>query len=431
MALSKKEYLVIQELQRDPFITYNDLAERLEVSNTTIRNIINSLNSFSETENISEDQRKRRGKRTPLNFVALYDYKRLELKHASFLIECQDKTQMEIFENFCDLHPYTAFRSRIHGGLNGIYVIFHIPKEIYEFLIESLNILKEKGLIKRYRPLVFDSYIYKVTLPDFGNFDPETSEWHFPFKNKAQKMPSLSEKNLISQISKKDSQDYPIINNLDIIDIMILREWGYGAGPRKLKSEILNALTYKNQPDEIPDLYQNARNKVVLNRTILSNHIDKLMESDLIRDFIVAFDRERVLIYNRIFFQGTASLSFLQDLLELIEQFDDDGKRVFPFETVLTIAQPNKKDYTTDFTWWLDIPPKESSFIMSWLFEQVINLQTFLVSNRWEDTSNYPIWHENFIATKDSEVGGYWNVEKNYCLDIPLEELFKKHNIKE
>ena len=203
--------------------------------------------------------------------------------------------------------------------------------------------------------------------------------------------------------------DKSILNNLDKIDIMILNEWGYGAGPRKTKAELLNNLSNGK-------IYKNFIQDLKLNRYIISDHVDALLKHNVINQVSIGFDRRKIQILTTLFFIGKAKKKFLNAFGNYIRSDE------FPFDSTLSVGDYSPETQTATYSWWVSFTASIVSKFTEFLFENSEQLQTFIVSYNALDNESYPLYHANFIY--DPENNNHWNITEENCLINPLKVFF-------
>ena len=422
MTISENEYRLLNVILQEPHLSYTEIAQKLDLSVTSIRNLLFSLMDYSETEGLDEenttlsistnDYKNNNPKKTHnLSFFAKFNYDLLDLQRFDFFITCKDTEQFAFVRTFCDAHPYTAYRTRLHGGENGLYVTFCIPPETHNMLLYSLDVLKKNNKIVNFRQIFQNKGINIFSNLKVDVFDINRNKWNFNFeqsfkgfklKHENEKLPNIFE-------LKNDS---PIIKNFDKIDLLVLNEWGYGAGPRKTKAEILNNVTSGK-------LYQNFIQDLKINRYIVSDHVDSLLKSNIIEYVGIGFDRRKIQIFTTLFYFGEADANFLNLFANYVKSDD------FPFESRLSIG--DVVDNKAKFSWWASFTPAIVSEVTEFLFLNCHALTTFIVTINSIDNETYPLYHANFIP--NSDIGGSWNKSEEYCLKNPLHQFFSGSNL--
>lgn len=419
MSLSENEYRVLSALLKDPSLSYTDIAQDLNLSVTSIRNLLFSLMDYSTTSSVEEDgttplgtknsyQSSTSKKTNSLNFFAQFNYDLLNLKRYDFFITCSTLEQMENVKKFCLAHPYTSFRGRIHGGTGGFYILFFMPAEILDMLIFTLDVLKRERLINDYSQLLKISNFTAFSSLKIDVFDVTQNRWNFDFDQ--------FKDNFLDFGSKPDSKDFfkkeqhkSILSKLDKIDALILNEWGFGAGPRKTKAELLNNIT--NFP-----IYQDFIKDLKLNRYIVSDHVDALNKEKIIKNVGIGFDRKKIQILTTLFFSGKSNTNFLNAFANFIQSEN------FPFESTLSVGDVDVNSQEASYTWWVNFTADIVSIFTEFLFENSNNLQIFIVVTKFSEMEEYPLYHANF--TTESPNTGHWTTSVEDCLLNPLKEFF-------
>ncbi len=130
----------------------------------------------------------------------------------------------ESVEQACDAHPYTQFRIRCMGVINGFLLIFAIPQNTKPLLLEFLEALKTSGAITKYSiQSPVSEWGHSET--HFQIFDPANSSWNFDWKEWDSKIDAAS--------SHLGLGGGSILNHLDEIDIRILRAFSVDARQEK------------------------------------------------------------------------------------------------------------------------------------------------------------------------------------------------------
>jgi len=190
---------------------------------------------------------------------------------------------------------------------------------------------------------------------------------------------------------------------------MILNEWGYGAGPRKPKAEILQNI-------ENGKIYTNYKKDLKINRYIISDHVESLLKNDILEYIGIGFDRRKIQIFTVLFYIGIAPKKFVNSFANYL-QTDD-----FPFETSFSVGDVDEENNLATFTWWASFTPYLVSKFTEFLFNNCIKLTTYIVAYEGKDVDNYPLYHANFIP--DTSNGGHWNNSIESCLKDPLKTFF-------
>lgn len=136
-----------------------------------------------------------------------------------------------LFEKVCDDHPYTRYRIRTFGAVNGIFAIFSIPFHTTHILVDLLEKLKKRGSIQNYELVVpTSSYISSET--DFGYYNVDTG-WNFNWE----KWEEILEKDGAVGL---ESPPPSVLPRLDETDMGILRQLSINV--RRKNKEIAEVL---------------------------------------------------------------------------------------------------------------------------------------------------------------------------------------------
>jgi len=136
-----------------------------------------------------------------------------------------------IFEKVCDYHPYTRYRIRSFGAVNGIFALFSIPFHTTHILIDLLEKLKRRGNIQNYElEIPTSSFITSET--DFSYYDVDKG-WSFNWEKWEE---TLNEAGAVGLESPPPS----VLQRLNETDMRILRQLSINA--RRKNKEIAEVL---------------------------------------------------------------------------------------------------------------------------------------------------------------------------------------------
>ena len=240
-------------------------------------------------------------------------------------------------------------------------------------------------------------------MPNISKFNQKSAQWDYNIKKFSKIVDNSSE--TIPENIIISSTSETVISKLNLFDIAILREWMMGAGPRKLKSEILENL-------ETDPIYNNVRDAYPINRQYLDERFDYLHPNgtkslNLIKSYGIRYDRSKLMLHNHILFTGSGSFSFLKRLANAINQ------NSFPFYSTFSCSGP-----------------KESSEITEWLYKNVQKLKTYIISGKPNQSIVYPIYHNNFISNPQ-ESGGLWNMTYDYSVTNIINQIILENGVTE
>jgi DNA-binding Lrp family transcriptional regulator len=126
-----------------------------------------------------------------------------------------------------DVHPYTRYRVRSLGTVNGLYALFAVPEGTGPLLNEFIEELVRLGHVADYyQGPSMGPWAYSET--DFRYFDIKTGRWGFDW--------DLWEADVFADSSSRPAPDAPppsVLHELDERDMRILRQLTINAARRK------------------------------------------------------------------------------------------------------------------------------------------------------------------------------------------------------
>ncbi len=401
MTLSNDDHRLLLALWEDPLKPDSQLAAELGVSAPTIKRRLEKLQ-----------------KERVINAVSIKPYHySLGMDLVSYLITLPEN-RLEIFEELLDIHPYTTFRVRVFGGVNGIFVQFTTPIDSDCFLDELFTILKEKKWIVQYQKWNGKQENTINTTLNFKLWDVVENKWNFSVNKFLNNLHN-------GKIDKKTGT--PIIQNvlseIQILDLILLRELSLmGEQNADGRSEFIKELKLENsirfkQSEvkrlilELPIYREFLKDipKEELERKIKHwiSEKKKFLDENIIRDYYLAFDRTKVKLFSRILIAGriikTKTIENLKASLE---------NKLFPFESGLILSEED----TNKFIWWLNVTPSEIPKILNFFNRECVDLYVMMMDD--DNSFGYPIWPGNFDVKSNT-----WKVNKEYIVDMPLKEI--------
>jgi len=171
MVLSIKDKLFLIALKADPFMSINDLAEKLGISWITAKKRYEKLKS----ENIIR------------NPIAIFRPEPLGLERVNVLVETPTIESLMLTEKACTIHPYTHYRARVFGKVFGLFIQFDTPKGTEKKLKDFLEGLQTYQYINSFQ--VFKSKRIRFeSFPDLSKFDVKSYKWNFSWEEWIEKL---------------------------------------------------------------------------------------------------------------------------------------------------------------------------------------------------------------------------------------------------
>jgi DNA-binding Lrp family transcriptional regulator len=170
------EYLsLLIAIQEAPFSTIDELARKTGTSKPTV------------TKRLRELQEKKLFRVKPL-----LHYYNLGQEAVDILLETDSLDNIKRLEEIATKHPYTTYRARCYGHLNGLLMQFRIPMGTRSHIEELVNRLKEEGIVKGYEILPSGSGFSERTSMKLAGWNPESMTWDFDWDEWFKITPSAS-----------------------------------------------------------------------------------------------------------------------------------------------------------------------------------------------------------------------------------------------
>ena len=199
--------------------------------------------------------------RVLLSISAEVSYTSLGLEPVLYFLESPFKS-MRSLELALDFHPYTRYRVRSLGAMNGLYTLFAVPTGTVPLLNEFVEELAGLGHVRDYHHDVSTGpWAYSET--DFRYFDLETGSWGFNWRRWEEDV-FVDSPPHSTCVGPRPS----VLHELDSRDMSILRQLSLNAARRKtdiaLEAKVPNyhlSRRWKKIDEHVIDTY-----RVVVNR---------------------------------------------------------------------------------------------------------------------------------------------------------------------
>ena len=273
-------------------------------------------------------------------------------------------------EAACDAHPYTQYRIRVMGSVNGFLVVFSIPAFSMALLLEFLSRLKELGVIESYsvhQPV--SSWGHSET--KFSGYDPVANSWKFSWDE--------WEAKIEGSLGTHPLPSASILHKLDQTDIGILRALSIDSrGEKKTLAEKLGIKDYE-----------------------LSRRLRFVTDSGLVSFHRVTHETGILGIAMTIALKCKAPLDYTGRVLNSASEFPFQGS-FYPLEDgFLLIA---------------NIPPGDVTSLVTLMQRHCESVE--LMWGDYNSSMKYFFDNEpsNFSA-------GRWNTDQRYVVEAPIEDI--------
>ena len=159
--LDEIDYRILTALGKNPLGTINELSKAVKVSPKTL----------------AKRLRKLINNKIFLRVSAQLSYPTIGLEPVLVFMSASFRN-LGLIEEVCHYHPYTRYRIRCLGAINGIIALFAIPEGSLHLLLQLLDDLKDRGIISSYsyeEPIARWIYVEN----DFSYYDIENDTWNF------------------------------------------------------------------------------------------------------------------------------------------------------------------------------------------------------------------------------------------------------------
>ena len=356
---------LILALQEDPLQSYSTLAEKLDKSVKTISRWVSRL----ESNNLFNPVRAR------------ITWSLLNFDTLTVIATVNNYKNIQLLEKFCNDHPYTIYRGRLIGAVNGLFMQFLVPKGTKEYYDDIFSIFKDKNKIKN-----FTSFITKEksisTKFNLNYWNNEKLKWNFDWKEWDSQIKSIEiTNNFNNELPKFDPK---IFDKLDVIDVCILRLLNENA-KIKLKEIESGILKLINATESIQRISERV----------------KYLKQHFIYDYRLNLNAKVLNIYNTLLIHVYCNESFTQKI-----------------KNQLNVNPPPYSGYfsVTDdgFIWYLRMPSTDLSdfSVMLWNSE-VEKYDISLVD--YSTSEQYAFWEQNYDTINKS-----WKNSKEHIVKNPL-----------
>lgn len=189
-----------------------------------------------------------------LSVSAQVAYTTLGLQPVLFFIRVPHKSFNKL-EALFDEHPYTRYRVRCLGHINGMYVLFAIPQGTLPLLLEFFIRLKNGSIIDYEYHIPSHGWTYSEN--DFAYFNVDNDNWEFEWPSWEADLEGLD-----SRLSLRDLPP-SVLHLMDMQDLRILRELSIDA--RRKGVEIASKVG-------VPTYHLSKRLKFLHEKSVVDNY---------------------------------------------------------------------------------------------------------------------------------------------------------------
>jgi hypothetical protein len=308
--------------------------------------------------------------------MPLLNYSNLGLEPVDVLLEAKNLKSVIQLEEIARKHPYTAYRGRCFGQINGILMQFRVPIGTQPLVKELVKQLLEQGTISsfKYLPIGNEPRIY--TSMKLEGWNQKTFTWEFDWNGWFAEKESMKPSAVGAETPSK------ALEWITQRDIQMMEELMRGA--RRKNSEIMNALRVRGETftaQTFSRRYQRIRDECLMG-------------------YRVTFDPSSFDIYSSVLVIGTGEERYLQQLKAKML------KDSIPFESTMNVAG-NK------LFWFIRLQSSHLSILLSNLYSNLEQMAVYVID--YAHSRFYPVWHEAF-----NEKEKKWRDDRQFMLDDVL-----------
>ncbi len=366
--MTGQDLMLLMAIQENPFETLDGLAERAGISRPTVAKKLRELQGNSVKPGV---QQKRY-----FIVMPLLDYSNLGLEPVDVLLEAKNLESVIQLEEIARKHPYTAYRGRCFGQINGLLMQFRVPIGKVMLVKELVRELLDQGTISsfKYLPAGNEPGIY--TSMKIEGWNQKTFTWEFDWNG------WFTKKETVKRSAARDKTPGVALQWLTQRDIRLMEELMRGA--RRKNSEIINALRLRGE---------------TFTAQTFSRRYQRIRDECLI-GYRVTFDPSAFDIYSSVLVMGTGDESYLQQLRAKVL------KDSIPFESTMNVAG-------NELFWFIRLQSSHLSILLSNLYSNLDQMAVYVID--YTHSRFYPIWHE---ALNEKEKR--WRNDRQFMLDDVL-----------
>jgi len=303
----------------------------------------------------------------------------LGLESLDLMVEVDSEEKTQLVEKLCYLHPYTFYRARCYGDINGLLVQFNIPIGSQNLVIELFEILKKNKLIDNFTAMPFKNAEPIFTTPNLDFWNTATNQWKFDCNDWFNKK--------VKTIDKKQQTKQPGLAKEWLTQSYIAIIHHLGKNARRKNTEIIEDLK-KDGFEITPQTF--------------SRYV-KQVKKHCIKDYRVYLTPTIFDLYSTVLIWGSSSEETILDLESRIVRAS------FPFSSTFKV---NK----TNFFWYLHLPPSHLANLLFNLRSKLTDMHfNYIDYNR---ATSYLPWPPTFDENKKD-----WRTDRDFMIESVLKEL--------
>ncbi len=356
-------------IQENPFGTIEELAQRAGISNPTAAKRLRILQGAG-------------GEKSYFKVSPILNYYNMGLEAVDVLLETQGIEEMKTVERVAYHHPYTAYRSRVYGAENGVFLQFRAPHKSSAKIRELIRIFKKENIVKKHTFLKTTDEPTIHTSLRIDGWDPKTLSWDFDWDKwfKISVSPSMPEERTGARGS--------VLAWLTRKDLSVIQELMKGA--RRKNINIIRSLA-KSGVEFTPQTFSRRY---------------RMIREECIESHRVTFDPDVFDIYSNVIILGKGEET---DLLKIRTRLKSSP---IPFESTL-------RTMNSEFFWFLRLQPTHLSPLLARLYSHLSEMSVYIAD--YTNSKVYYIWPEAFDETTHK-----WRVDRRFMIEDVIASALEK-----
>ncbi len=287
------EYLsLLIAIQEDPFSTIDELARRTGTSKPTV------------AKRLRELQEKKLFRVKPL-----LNYYNLGQEAVDILLETDSLDNIKRLEEIAAKHPYTTYRARCYGHVNGLLMQFRTPMGTRPYIEDLVRKLQDLGIVKSFEVLPSGSGFSERTSMRLNGWNADSMTWDFDWDEWFKIVPSKI-------VPEKEAEDPgKSLKWLTQKDTHIIYELMDGS--RRKNIDIVKAIRDEGMP-MTPQTFSRRY---------------QMIRKECLTGFVVTFKPEAFDIHNNVLIVGEGDEKEVQNLRARIREHS------IPFESTFRSSE--------------------------------------------------------------------------------------------
>ncbi len=394
MSIKNKDLPLILALMEDP----------IAPDSTITKSLNKHLGVNIAISTVNRRIKKLRKEKIVRGSIGIINHHKIGMKIYNFILIASRSPSwyenIERLERMSDLHPYTSYRNRIYGAVNGLFIQFRLPEGncSMDLLLELFDKLIDKKIMLRYELFYVGAPICSYNI-GLNYWDNEKQSWNYNIHDFYAVLEDDHSDYYIKPV--KFTEQDSILQKLTMFDIILIRELTRNnrRNQQQIREDVINS---DNGTNNIHKEYHRYFDIIPNSKQSFSRRINFLYNSNIFTGSRLDYDRQKFGIFNLVLFTGEYTIKNMGNLLFALSQ------NYLPFDA--SIYYNDKQ-----FMIWINLPPVEILLISDLLNNYFDNLKVHLLGR---NSFQYYLWHENFNVENHT-----WKVDRFHMIDSFIDNI--------